>query len=55
LEKGLEKGLETGKLDKARSTARKMLASGTLSHAQISEFSGLSLAEVRQLAEKMQK
>ena len=50
LEEGKKKGRADGRAEKARETARNMLVMGLGTHEQIAQATGLSLADVEQLA-----
>lgn len=48
LEKGIEQGIQQGEAT-AKAAARRMLADGTLSMEQITDFTGLNLKQIEEL------
>ena len=46
---GLEKGIEQGEATAKEAAARRMLADGTLSMEQITDFTGLNLKQIEEL------
>lgn len=46
---GLEKGIEQGETSAKEAAARRMLADGTLSMEQITDFTGLNLKQIEEL------
>lgn len=49
LREGIKEGRKEGKLESMRAAAERMLADGTLALEKISEYSGLSVEEVKLL------
>lgn len=46
---GLQEGLKEGRMESNRATARRMLAIGKYTVAEVSDISGLSIEEVKKL------
>ena len=49
LEKGIEQGIQQGEATAKEAAARRMLADGTLSMEQITDFTGLNLKQIEEL------
>ena len=50
-EQGIEEGIEKGRSEERLATAKRMIKNGKLTMAEIAEYSGLAIEEVRKLAE----